>query len=421
MNYISVILALLFAFNFSVQQVFSQLPWELVNSGTTENLNGVDFITPDTGIVVGDQGFINKTTDGGVTWETKDSGISSKLNAVQFISETRVMAVGNSGVVLRSDDAGETWEQVPLGSSLTLSGISVDMTSGMGLISGATLAMIWTDDFGDSWTPGMGGYMSDFYKAHMTAGDFGIAFGVNSIFQPLLGYTDNAGTSFNMWNFYPTLGSVMYEATAYDGYFFSKELGFVVGRVWNGQGFITQEINWSTNAWNSLFVSTTLRAIDFDGQDHGVTVGGTDVDWIFLETFNGGATWDPPVVNGTGKGFNEVVLVGNTGYAVGVGGQIVKKQIPVGMDNKEIQTVRLHIFPNPAKETANVIVELENPEALNMQIYSTLGRLAKTIEMGDLPAGRNVIQLDLNDLSTGIYTCILKSNNGVASQKLIIK
>jgi len=294
-----------------------QMPWELVDGGTMIDLYGVDFITPETGIVIGDQGLIMKTTDGGQTWETKDPGIASNLNAVQFISETRVMAVGNSGVVLRSDDAGETWEQVPLGANITLSGISVDMTSGMGLISGATLAMLWTDDWGDNWSMGMGGYMSDFYKTHMTGGDFGIAFGVNSIFQPLLGYTDDAGTTFDMWNFYPKVGAVNYEGMAIDGYFFSKDDGIVVGRVWDGQGFMTLEVDWTSTSWNSVFFSTKLNAIDFDGQEDGVTVGGTDIDWIFLETDDGGINWDPPVVNGNGKGFNEVVLIGNTGYAVG--------------------------------------------------------------------------------------------------------
>ena len=420
MRYTIALSVILSTFSLIFQPAYSQLPWDLVDGGTSLNLYGVDFITPDTGIIVGDQGLILKTNDGGETWETIDAGITSKLNAVQFISETRVMAVGNSGVVLRSDDAGETWEEVPLGASITFSGISVDMTSGMGLISGATLAMIWTDDFGENWTLGMGGWMSDFYKAHMTDGDFGIAFGVNSIYQPLLGFTDNAGTSFDMWNFYPTTGSVMYESTAYDGYFFSKDNGVVVGRVWNGQGFITLEINWSTNAWNSMFVSTTLRAIDFDEPDHGITVGGTEADWIFLETFDGGITWDPPEVNGTGQGFNEISLIGNTGYAVGIGGQIVKKQVPVGVENTTRHPIRVTAYPNPTSGATKIIMDLDEQEAIELQVFDVSGRVVMAQSLGEISKGRSVIPVDLNALSSGIYTCVLKSRSSVTTLKLII-
>lgn len=37
--------------------------WNLQNSGTTVNLNAVDFISPLNGVVVGDAGKILKTTD----------------------------------------------------------------------------------------------------------------------------------------------------------------------------------------------------------------------------------------------------------------------------------------------------------------------------------------------------------------------
>jgi len=408
-------------FVFSQALLHGQIPWELSNSGTTLQLNGVDFITQDTGMVVGQQGLILRTTDGGEVWETVDAGVSTDLNTVRYVSETRVMAVGKAGVVIRSDDGGETWEEIPLGSSISLNGISIDRTSGKGLISGATLAMLWTADFGETWSVGMGGYMSDFYKVHMTGGDFGVAFGENSIFQPLLGYTDDSGASFDQWNFYPKVGSVSNEGQAFDGYFFTKENGFVVGRVWDDQGFITQEINWSTHAWLSTFVSAALNAIDFNGEEQGVTVGGTTNTWIFLETVDGGFTWEPAVVNGNGKGFNDVVLVGKTGYAVGYNGQIVKKKVPVSSGVKTEKPVSVRIFPIPAKDDAVAAIYMDNPGTVKIQVVDISGRNVLGETIVDIQPGRHYIPLNLGTIPPGIYICSLDCAGAKATQKFLIQ
>lgn len=416
----SILVTCLIAF-LTITHTQGQLPWHLSESGTILNLNGVDFISPDTGVIVGEQGLILKTTDGGASWETIDAGIATTLNAVQYISETRVIAVGNSGILLKSENGGEAWDEVPIGGSITLSGISVDKISGLGLISGATLAMIWTDDFGETWTLGMGGYMSNFNKAHMTEGDVGIAFGENSIFQPLLGFTDDAGGTFDMWNFYPNIGGTNNEGVAVDGYFFSKNEGFVVGRVWDGTGFLTQEIDWSTHSWNATQYNTPLQAIDFDGPEHGVMVGGTATTWILLETDDGGITWDAPVVNGNGKGFNEAVLIGNTGYAVGRGGQIVKKQVPVGSEIQQNEPVGMNFYPNPAEGETKMIIKLDKSETLNLAIYDVSGKVFKQQFLGEMIHGRHSIQVELTGLPQGIYMCVLNYAGGVATKKLLVQ
>ena len=405
----------------SYSRGMGQLPWDLLTSGTDVTLNGVDFINPDTGIVVGDQGLIMKTTDGGLTWETKvPSGFGPNLNDVRIVSETKAFAVGSSGVLLQSSDAGETWQQEPSGTSSAMVGISVDRTSGKGLISGESLLMLWTDDWGENWSLVQDGYMSNFYKAFMANGEFGIAFGENSIFQPMLGYTMNAGTTFDMWNFYPETGGVLYEGKASDGYFFSQDKGFVIGRIWDGRGFITKEINWFSHNWNSLLVSSELRSIDFIDQEHGVTVGGTNMDWIFLETPDSGITWNPALVNGNGKGFNDVVLVGNTGYAVGWSGQIVKKHLPVPVVEKQYRPVSLTVYPNPARGETTLFIDLDHPGHLSLFIYDITGVTKKQVT-GEFPAGRQSIPLDISDVPGGIYFCVLNYQGGSAARKFLVE
>jgi photosystem II stability/assembly factor-like uncharacterized protein len=57
--------------------VFGQ--WSPINSGTTNNLNGVYLLDSGTGFAVGDTGTILKTTDLGATWAPLTSGITTIL------------------------------------------------------------------------------------------------------------------------------------------------------------------------------------------------------------------------------------------------------------------------------------------------------------------------------------------------------
>ena len=398
----------------------AQEPWDLLDSGTTNQLNGVDFINADTGVVVGAQGLILRTTDGGETWTTIDMGINTPLHAIQFVSQSRVMIVGHAGIILKSDDAGETFEQVPVGGTPAFYGISIDKTSGKGLISGATLAILWTNDFGENWVVGMGGFMSDFNKCHMTEGDFGVAFGENSVFQPLLGYTENAGVSFDMYNFYPLIGGVNYESKAKDGYFFSKDEGTVVGRLWNGEGFITQDVNWGSNNWNATNTWIQLNAVDFLTSDTGVTVGGIENQYIFLETFDGGTTWVDATVNGSGSGFNDVVLVENTGYAVGINGQIVKKYVPITYRSDLTSVTNLLLYPNPASGQAFVKITLEKPQQIQLLLSDMMGKSVLIHQVKMLPEGAHTIPLDLGLLQGGIYTVEIRIGQDHLARKLVV-
>lgn len=45
------------------------LQWDMLDAGTTSNINDLFFLNPDTGYIVGDNYLFKKTTDGGLTWK----------------------------------------------------------------------------------------------------------------------------------------------------------------------------------------------------------------------------------------------------------------------------------------------------------------------------------------------------------------
>lgn len=73
------------------------------------------FTSMDTGYAVGQDGALDdimiKTVDGGMSWSILSSGNYPGLIDLQFISTDTGFVVGASGYVLRTDDAGNSWVQ----------------------------------------------------------------------------------------------------------------------------------------------------------------------------------------------------------------------------------------------------------------------------------------------------------------------
>ena len=99
-------LYLLFFLLFLLQSnLISQLGWNQQQCGTTENLNAVFFINNKVGTVVGNNGTILRTTNGGETWENQSSGTNQNLGSLTYINENNIYVVGGS-VVLHTTDGG---------------------------------------------------------------------------------------------------------------------------------------------------------------------------------------------------------------------------------------------------------------------------------------------------------------------------
>lgn len=59
--------------------------------------------------IVGTDGLIMRTDDGGTTWIKQKSGTTAKLHAVTFSDVNQGTAVGEFGIILHTKDGGTTW------------------------------------------------------------------------------------------------------------------------------------------------------------------------------------------------------------------------------------------------------------------------------------------------------------------------
>jgi photosystem II stability/assembly factor-like uncharacterized protein len=70
-------------------------------SGTTAHLSDVYFSDMDSGIVVGYDGTLLSTSDGGATWTAEWSGTREHFMNVLITQDGTALAVGGQGTILR--------------------------------------------------------------------------------------------------------------------------------------------------------------------------------------------------------------------------------------------------------------------------------------------------------------------------------
>jgi len=112
-----VLISAIFLFiQFSFSQ--NQMVWDPQKSGTSKQLNDLHFIDDQFGWVVGNEGVILKTLDGGHSWLNISIEINEQLRGVYFLNLDTGWVIGGdplqSAVILRTTDGGRSWENLSL-------------------------------------------------------------------------------------------------------------------------------------------------------------------------------------------------------------------------------------------------------------------------------------------------------------------
>jgi photosystem II stability/assembly factor-like uncharacterized protein len=141
--------------------------WREMQSGTDAQLFHLSFIGKR-GWVVGTQGVVLHTINGGRNWYPQVSGTKDDLNRVYLVTERVAIITGDNGTLLRTDNGGATWAKVPLRSGDPLFGISfIDKETGW--VVGHNGRIIRTYDGGRNWieqesSTGIDLFAVSFYK-----------------------------------------------------------------------------------------------------------------------------------------------------------------------------------------------------------------------------------------------------------------
>ncbi len=101
---------ILILFGLIAPNILEAQPWNVFDIGTTENLNKVYFTNDTTGFILGDNGLLLSTLDGGSTWDTIATNVLHDLRTISFANEDVGYING-----LKTLDRGVTW--IPQASS----------------------------------------------------------------------------------------------------------------------------------------------------------------------------------------------------------------------------------------------------------------------------------------------------------------
>jgi photosystem II stability/assembly factor-like uncharacterized protein len=252
----------------SPQMMLSQRGgWESIESGVTQDINGVFFICLNRGTIVGDEGVILRSGDGGNNWVVQNSGVLENLYGVSYYGYSITMAVGAAGTIIYTSNSGLNW--------------SILQT----------------------------GMMGTYYSCQMVNETVGVAVGVNAIFQPFFTRYEGRLSDVHFINTsvgfataivdVPAGGAIVktidggntwetvlfYDEALFSIDFTQEGVGYVVG----DNGAIVQTHD-NGESWQELEsgVNTALRGIDFPSATIGTIVGDNG---IILRTENEGQSW----------------------------------------------------------------------------------------------------------------------------------
>jgi hypothetical protein len=80
------------------------------------------------------------------------------------------------------------------------------------------------------------------------------------------------------------------------------------------------------------------------------------------------------------------------------------------------QLVYFHLVPNPAQESVTVMLQNPSGKSLLAAVYDYSGRLVREVSIA---ANQSKINIDINDLSKGIYTVKISNDSFYRSERLI--
>jgi photosystem II stability/assembly factor-like uncharacterized protein len=399
--------------------------WSIIDTSVTHTnaaLRNAFFTDDSTGYIVGgwggSGGVILKTQNAGLSWSLKTS--TSDLQCVFFPSKNIGYAVGEGATIMKTEDAGATWfyqwSNVPsLFTAKAVCFINND-TGFISLINGAGYAFLKTYNGGANWINDVSDTV--FATSFSVVNDSTI-YAIQNTFSK----TFDGGSTW-ISSPIPSDGRSEYM------FFINETKGFATMNKWNGDSCFNYSSLIRTNDAGQTWQETNyncdwVMGIDFPNSQIGYMVGG----WVspsnaqkVWKTSDGGDTWqfttfqiDPLI--------GEYIICTdiNTCYVLTNAGIIVKTTNGFGnvwIFEQINSQINFEVYPNPT--TNQIIIEFDLNEIRNtsIEINNILGQRIKNINNG-FATGKNKIEVDLHELSNGIYYIRFQNEGRIMSKKIV--
>lgn len=93
---------------------------------------------------------------------------------------------------------------------------------------------------------------------------------------------------------------------------------------------------------------------------------------------------------------------------------------PVNTTEIDDSQMKISLFPVPAKTQINLEIETEVHSEISLTLYSTEGKIVQNWPSKVLHRGKNVLELPLSDLPTGMYLLQIENDRGREIRRVVI-
>ncbi len=417
-----------------------QAQWVKLPAFTNYDLTACDFVTNKIGVVVGNNGAVYKTNDGGNNWQyiSPEKGIdytSVEVNSVDtiYVSGCKSSTSGLGVTKLYATfDSGNNWLLIN-NSSVTAEKIMVKsnnkslyfLTAWRGLQKSNDNGLNWNRIWNGGGTTVLSNLKFDNKKAESLFG-FGNYSGYStysSIFRHLtkegkwhnswvLDFgNDAAYTSFNVLN-----DTVLLFQNNYSRWMptetnnrFIMLYNFIESESAVGAGDTVW--HFSNKVINNSISHYVQDCHFFSNTGLGFSV---DLTGRINKTLNGGTNWTT-IYNGSDT-LNCMSMLSDTiGYVVGNKGTILKmSKTPTGTkDLPEDVISDFIVYPSPAKDK----ITIETSNQMNRSTIKLVNLTGQIIFREKMTSGSK--EIDINNLTKGIYFVILESNTKIGTKKIV--
>ena len=145
--------------------------WVQQSSGTPEHLWDVAQLSPEVAWVVGSGGTILRTSNGGSTWSAQTSGTAATIRSLSALDASNAFALSNQDTLLRTTNGGATWESRPIAN--VRGAMLMDVAASgpeEALVVGTKGTILRTTDYGVSWTTSMSGTSDELWSVDLLPG-----------------------------------------------------------------------------------------------------------------------------------------------------------------------------------------------------------------------------------------------------------
>lgn len=144
-----------------------------INTGVSESIFQIIFISEYNGFAVGSNGLILKTEDGGLTWNRRLSNVSENLFSIDFSDDVNGTIVGWDGIILKTINGGESWSRISSDYKSYFKDV-IFVNEFLGFIVGGNGLILRSENGGNSWKAVNLNSTSGLYKIFFDNNDNGI-------------------------------------------------------------------------------------------------------------------------------------------------------------------------------------------------------------------------------------------------------